>query len=432
LRRRVNGGKALLIDGPARVHLLSGAAEVLGAEVKPEMSIVIRQGKRLPFEARPEFEAEIFMGEQASCTEINASAIPNSWRETVASILSEKSRTTVLMLGGVDSGKTGFCIYLANSALKANQEVAVIDSDLGQSDLGPPGTIGLCFIKKPFTDLFRLFPDDSVFIGVTSPSWAVNNVLDAVQKLKAEALKRNVDLLIINTDGWIDREDAVKYKVRLVETINPDYIVAIRTGDELNPLISSLKERNVILVDTPENIKKRDRETRRLLRGFAYKKHLRGSKIRTFPLSWVKVEGSLNLNAEKRDQLKDEIQGILKTEIVCCEETSHSIVLILGRKAEISEETMRIAEMKIGKRLIPLREGNERGLLVSLEDSTGKMLGTGTIHSIDFKNMIIKISTPVEKAVSKIRIGRIKLDSEGNEEEILFQSSKYALTGKDD
>jgi len=420
LRYRVSNGKTLLIDGPACVHLISGSAEVLGAEIKPEGRIIIRQGKRLPFEANPEFEAEVFMGEQASCKEINESAIPQSWRRTVTGILSEKKRATVLILGGVDSGKSSFSIYLINSALKANLRVAFIDCDLGQTDLGPPGTISLCFIKNPVTDLFKIFPDDSVFIGVTSPSGVINDVLNAAAKLKGEALTRDVDLLVINTDGWIDGDDAISYKVRLVETVNPECIVAIQSSDVLNPLLSKLNEKRIITIDQPGNIKRRDRDTRRLLREFSYKKHLRGSKIRVFPFSWIYIEGYLRLNSKGGDQLRERMREILKTEILGCGETHKSIVVVLRKDAGLDEKAVKRAEAETGKRIILLREGDERGLLTSLESSSGKMLGIGTIHCIDYNNMAIKICTPVNEAVSKIKVGRIKLDSEGNEEGILF------------
>jgi len=421
LRCKIGRGKTLLVDGPARIKILSGMAEVLGAEIKPEMTVIIRRGKRLPFEAHPEFEAELFMGEKASYVETEIDAIPYSWRETAKNILSEKRSVTALILGGVDSGKTGFCIYLANSALKANREVAIIDCDLGQSDIGPPGTISLCFVQKPFTDLFTLFPDNSVFIGVTSPSRVVDEVLDAAGRLKAEALRKDGDLLVINTDGWIDGDDAIKYKVRLVETVNPDYIVAIQKSDELDPIVSSLGERNIVTVDSPENIKKRDRETRKLLREFAYKKHLKGSKIRCFPLSWVDVEGSLNLNGEKRTRLEEKLQNTLGAEILYYEETPQCLVLVLSNNVKLDEKAIKSVEMEIGKKLFVLREGDEKGLLVSLESSQGKMLGVGTIHSVDFRNMVIKICTPVEDTVSKIKVGQIKLDQEGNEKGMLFE-----------
>mgnify|MGYP000067652709 CR=1 FL=1 len=419
MRRKISG-KTLLIDGPACIQLLSGKAEVLGAEIIPETKIIIRKGKRLPIEAHPEFEAELFLGEEASCIETDVSATPPSWWKTVNEILSKEGKTITLILGGVDSGKTGFCVYLANSALKTNRKVSIIDCDLGQSDLGPPGTIGLCHVQKPFTDLFTLFPDDSIFIGITNPHGAVNKVLEAVKRLKEKAL-RNEDLLIVNTDGWIDGDDAVKYKLKLVEIINPDYIVAARIADEMDPIISSLEKGNVFIVDVPENIKKRNRETRRLLRGFAYKKHLRGSKIRSFPLKRVKIEGSLNLNSERKSQIKAKIEEILRTEILCFDETADSIVLVIEKKAKINEEAVKVAETKLNKRLFVLREGDEKGLLVSLEDRFGKMLGIGVIQSVDFRKMNIKICTPVNERVSLIRVSKIQLDSEGNEKRILFQ-----------
>ena len=250
----------------------------------------------------------------------------------------------------------------------------------------------------------------------------VDEVLNATIKLKAKALERREDgLIIINTDGWIDGDASVKYKVRLIEMVDPDYIVAIQTGGELDPIVSSVKERNIITVESPENIKRRDPKTRRLLRGFAYKKHLKGSKICSFPLSWIKVEGSLHLDSQKRDQLREKMQDVLKTEVLCCEETFNSIVLIIGKKAGLDEEAVKLAEMKMGKKIIVLQKGDEKGLLVSLEGPSGNMLGIGTIYSVDFRNRIIKIRTPVNKPVSKIKIGRIKLDPEGNEMGVLFE-----------
>ena len=78
--------------------------------------------------------------------------------------------------------------------------------------------------------------------------------------------------------------------------------------------------------------------------------------------------------------------------------------------------------MELDKKVLVLKEGDEKGLLVSLESPSGKMLGIGTIYSVDFRNMIIKICTPVNGAVSKIKVGRIKLDRDGNEKGILFES----------
>jgi len=422
LRCTVEKGKTLLVDGPACVKIISGVAEVLGAEVKSEMRIVIRQGKRLPFEAVSSFEAELSMGEGASCAERETPAIPTSWRRAAETILSAEEKNTVLILGGVDSGKNGFCIYLANSALRKNRRVAVIDCDLGQSDLGPPGTVNLCFIEKPFTDLFTLFPDYSIFIGVTSPSMVVDEVLDATSRLKVESSRlRDADLIIINTDGWIMGDLAVKYKARLIEAVNPDFVVAIHTGNELNPIISMIGERHVLSVEAPRDVRRRDQRIRRILRGSAYKKHLKEAKIRLFHLDGIRVEGALNLN-DKGREFADKIEGILRSEVLHCEERSNSILLIVQRRDLLDWKNVKAAEMETGKRIILLQKGDERGLLASLEDPAGRMLGIGMIHDIDFRNRSVRMYTPVSGEVSRIKIGWIRLDSEGNERGLLLEA----------
>ena len=421
MKRRVNERKALLIDGPASIYLISGKAEVLGAEIKPEMKVVVRRGKRIPFEALSECEAEIYVSEDGSCIEVDAPAIPSSWRAAVEEILSKKDNRSILIMGGVDSGKTSFSVYLANSALRRGWRIAVLDCDLGQSDLGPPGTISLCFVDKQFTDLFTLFPDESVFIGITSPSGVVDKVVKAAAKLKNVASSSGKNLLITNTDGWIEGEDAVEYKVKLIEALDPDCIVAIQAGGELEPIISSAGKRRVISVEPPEKARRRDQETRRLLRGFAYKKHLKGSRTRTFPLKWIQVEGSLNLNSQVAERLRERIEKILGEEILYCEEKLRFIVIVTERNTHLDMERLRTAEAEIGKKIIALQKGDEKGILVSLEDRNEKMLGIGTIESIDFRNGVVKVRTPVDKPVSKIKVGRIRLDPEGNEKEVFFR-----------
>jgi len=419
MKRRVGERKILLIDGPASVYLISGKAEILGAEMKSGMKVVVRRGKRMPFEALSECEAEVCISEGGSYIETNTPAIPSSWRAAVQEILSEKNIKSVLILGGIDSGKTSFSVYLANVALRKGWKISILDCDLGQSDLGPPGTIGLSFVNKPFTDLFTLFPDESIFVGVTSPSEVTDEVIKAAVKLKNVAFSNGKYLLITNTDGWVEGEDAVEYKVKLIEALNPDYIVAIQASGELEPIISSVEERTVISVKPPEKTRRRDKETRRFLRGFAYKKHLKGSRTRIFPLKWIQVEGSINLSSRVTEHLKERIEEILGEEILYCEEKSECLLIVTEKDTCLDVERLKMTEAEIGKKIIALQKGNEKGILVSLEDKDGKVLGIGTIESIDFRNKVIKIRTPVNKPVSRIKLGRIRLDSKGNEKEIL-------------
>ncbi|GAG69828.1 unnamed protein product, partial [marine sediment metagenome] len=69
----------------------------------------------------------------------------NSTQELLE-ILSNK-KGIIFLLGQTDTGKTTFAKELIKRYLEKNKKVAFIDSDVGQSTIGPPTTIGLKLIK---------------------------------------------------------------------------------------------------------------------------------------------------------------------------------------------------------------------------------------------------------------------------------------------
>jgi len=128
MNQTIEQGKTLLVDGPASVNFISGYVEVLGAPLKLGEKIVIRDAKRMPFEVKKKAEFSIKLGEGAGMEEIEGSTIPQSWRDAAEKLLTfEKSPFTVMILGKVDAGKSGFCMFLANMALRNKLKVAIVD-----------------------------------------------------------------------------------------------------------------------------------------------------------------------------------------------------------------------------------------------------------------------------------------------------------------
>jgi polynucleotide 5'-hydroxyl-kinase GRC3/NOL9 len=419
-------GKTLLVDGPARVHLRSGKVSVLGAQVKVGEQIVVRRGKCMPILGLVNCKVELILGESASHTINSENTIPSSWLQASEKILTHKEPTAVLVIGSVDCGKTGFCTFLANLAFEKKTKIAIIDGDMGQSDIGPPGTISLCMFNEPVIDLFKLRSEELRFIGVTSPSGKINAVLDAVGYLKQRAVEQSADFIIINTDGWVEGDAAAEYKVGLIESVAPDIIVAVQCEDELSPILNALKKFQVMVVQSPQIIKKRDQETRKLLRESAYKKYLKDVKVRSFPLSWVAVEGDLKFNGNNGSPLKKQIENIIGKEVLFCQEGPDRITIMLGKKLSMKEEDTKKLESELSKHVLWLRWGDEEGLLVALEDGNGKVLGLGTIGTIDFDKGTIALNTSVEESVSKILVGQIRLDAEGHEIGLVFENSGFS------
>ena len=417
MNKIVEAGKTLLVDGPASLNLMSGYVEVLGAPLKPGKRIVIRDAKQMPFEVKKKAEFNIMLGESAGTEEIEGSTIPQSWKNSAEKILGLKKKLlTVMILGKADVGKSGYCTFLANMALKNRLKVAVVDGDLGQSDVGPPASIGFGRIKRPIKDLFEVNAEGVYFIGVTTPSGVMEKVIDSLAMMKREAQERtDAGFLIVNTDGWVEGEDAAKYKLALTEHVNPDIVVGIQQQDELTNILSNLKT-ETITVETPQAIKQRDREKRKVLRELGYKKYLKGAKVLTFPLSWMRIEGvPLGTGVSPRKLQMNKIQDLLGLSPLHSEETSTTILLVLGTQQWVHRDRIKAIEENFGKKVRVIREGDEEGLLVSLQNIDGNFSGIGILHGIDYQRKTMKVYTPAKGKVSAISVGQIKLDKDCRE-----------------
>ncbi len=416
MKHIVKARKTLLVDGPASVGLLSGQTSILGAPFRIGEKIIIRDGKRVPFGMKKQASFDLMLGEGASFKELDGDPIPTSWKNAAKEVLSLKEPVTVLVMGGVDSGKTSFCTFLANDALTKKWKTGIIDADLGQSDVGPPSTIGFNFIKEPVKDLFEIKAEDAYFVGLTSPSGAVNKVIEGLNELKNRVMAKDVDFLVINTDGWVDGEAAARYKIQLEKTVSPSVVVGIQQEDELAPILTALKESKVVSIDSPQSVQRRNREKRKILRELSYKKYLKQAKVHSFALNRIKVANSLLTTGSPVPlERMEKIKNLLGTRPIYSEETITTIFIVLRRNQSITEEQIKEVEERLGKRGKVIQEGEEEGLLVGLQDERGKFLGIGILYGVDYKRRVLKIYTPINENVSKICFGQIKLDKNGRE-----------------
>ena len=112
----------------------------------------------------------------------------------------------IMVLGASDAGKSSFCTYLLNKLVEGNRKVAVLDGDLGQSDIGPSATVGYAVAPKPVTELGNLRLQNGFFVGVTSPVNAIAKTIQGLTAMMKRASQKQADYIIINTDGFISGE----------------------------------------------------------------------------------------------------------------------------------------------------------------------------------------------------------------------------------
>lgn len=426
MNRIVKKGTTLLVDGPASVTVTSGRAEIFGSLIVETAKVVIREGKRLPFAVEEAATFDISLGDAASIEEIQGNTIPISWHKASNEFLDLPARpNTAMILGAVDSGKTSFCTYLTNRLLREKRKVAVLDGDVGQSDIGPPSTVAYALVSRPITDLFSLRAKNAVFIGETSPSKATGKIIEALVSLKKQLLNSDAESVVINTDGWTEAECAINYKIQLIEKLNPDVIFCLQQKDELAPLISSLQKFRTAIVESPSTRRERDFEKRKNLRELGYIKYLRNPKVQSLSLSWLKVEGNelfdickTRMSARQARKIH-ELLGMRPLHI---SEVGDKVCVVIGRKRWIDADNIKKVENYTKKRVSVARKGEEEGLLAGIYDLNRNFLGVGILQEIDYLRKTVKISTPVAEDICILALGSVKLDKNMREVPITEQN----------
>jgi polynucleotide 5'-kinase involved in rRNA processing len=162
--------------------------------------------------------------------------------ETLIARVVEKGGTAVA-LGGMDSGKTTFCKMVAAVAVRVGRTVAYVDTDIGQTTVGPPTTIGLKYIREDADlsadSLSR--PDQIYFVGDTSPQGHLLPLVVGSSKLAEEARRNGAEVVLVDTTGLIGGTLGQILKFHKLEALRPDWVVGFQRGEELDPILGIVR-----------------------------------------------------------------------------------------------------------------------------------------------------------------------------------------------
>ena len=76
--------------------------------------------------------------------------------------------SSVMFVGGMDTGKTTLAMQCARAAVADGRSVGYVDADLNNSIIGPPACVGLKYFRSP-DDFDRLDQADALhFVGAIS------------------------------------------------------------------------------------------------------------------------------------------------------------------------------------------------------------------------------------------------------------------------
>jgi polynucleotide 5'-hydroxyl-kinase GRC3/NOL9 len=257
-----------------------------------------------------------------------------------------------LVIGAGDTGKSTLVACLASALAAAGHTVAVVDADLGQSDVGPPTTVGLGRVRAP---LERLEEADVVgleFLGVTSPARCMRETAAATARLVARALDDGCDRVLVDTSGLVAGDFGRALKRIKIDRVRPDVLIALQRADECEPILGHYADGPVRIVRLPALATTRRSPAERARR--------------------------------RRHALDAHLAGATPVTV------------------DVSRIAMRPAPPTRGLAVIEVD-----GVLVGLDDAQGRTRGLGWVSAVDAAKARLTVETTVDAdAIAAVAIGR--------------------------
>lgn len=327
MRYLLGRGRTLIVRGPASLQLLGGQATTLGAPLESR-KVVIRKEKQLPIETTSEADLDVVMNESGSMHEVDGSTIPRSWHSALNALI-EMEQGKVVIVGAQDAGKSTLCTFLANGLLKDGVVPRLVDADIGQADIGPPTTLGNAIVPMYISSLLDLSPLAMIFIGDTSPNRVQSKLIEGIRRLSNTGKQA---LTIINTDGWVLDPEALTYKVELIKTVQPDLVLGITAGQELESILSGTSAMSM-RIEAPTSILPRSQSDRRQIRTAGYRRFLEGGKTMKYLLRETKLKIPNHLQSVPISELRNLIVGLLDAQ---------GYLLQIGILQSLDQESFRV------------------------------------------------------------------------------------------
>ncbi|MGQ9609003.1 MAG: Clp1/GlmU family protein [bacterium] len=317
----------------------------------------------------------------------------------------------VMVIGHVDTGKSTFCCQLASAALEHGLKVGIVDSDVGQSWIGPPTTIGMKIVEKePFS---TLFPDSFYFVGSITPEKHLLQMIVGSKCMVEKAISLGADLVIIDTTGLVNGRIGRALKQNKIDIIKPDHLVCFQRNSELETLLKGVESccNRVYRLEPSRFVEKKSQEYRSKYRQEQFNKYFSESETQCISFSELHGQRETFLNGRKANEAeKENISKIINKDILYAEWSYRGLFIVIDDYINWEEMKCLCSSLKIDE-LILKRPSDFTQMLVALLDSHGNTLCLGIIEEVDFFECIftIRFKKDFAKASKIIQFSNFKM-----------------------
>lgn len=319
----------------------------------------------------------------------------------------------ILVLGALDAGKTTFCQYLIEVAINRGLKSALIDTDIGQSTIGPPTTIGMKLLLSSDDSPGQHLDgnaDSLYYVGAITPVRNLLPVLTGTRLMVDAAREASSEFVVIDTTGYIHENAAVMLKQQKIDIVRPHHIVCIGRSREMEKITASYKMMDWLKIHylsihkmALKKIRQRRQENRRT----KFKTYFENTVIQNITFSEVCSARTPFFKGRIANQKEaDTLMQLTEEDILYAEWGHRELALITSRRLT-SNTIMKIKDYLSLKNVFTESATYFHQRNVGLVDKSGITIGIGIIESVDFQNQELRIRchTGILKKTAVIQFG---------------------------
>ncbi len=208
----------------------------------------------------------------------------------------EEEKGIAILLGASDTGKSTLAKFLISHLCQRGLKAGFVDADIGQSFLGPPGTIGLSIFKSDPDWKIILSPPEIFFVGSTTPEGHFPIHLKGIKRMVDKASSYSPDLILVDTTGFVLGEAGKELKRREIELISPRHILALQKDDEIKPILEQYEEDpryKIYRLPLSEEVRLKSPGERRIYRADRFRNYFKYASTQELLIERVQIEGEV-------------------------------------------------------------------------------------------------------------------------------------------
>src|SRR5215831_11150704 len=252
-----------------------------------------------------------------------------SWEGAVARAAEAR---VMLVVGETDTGKTSFTTYLATTLLERGLSVGVVDADLGQSDIGPPTTVGLGRVRLPVERLEDAEVVGLYFVGSTSPQGHLLPTVIGTRAMVQKAQRLGFDRVIVDTSGLVQGDLGRLLKQHKIDVVEPDLVLVLQRNGECEHILRPYAggDRPCVLRLAPAGgSRRRSQEERRQHRERSLQAYLSGARPVSLDLGRVVLrQPALYVGQPLPPRQAEDLAALLDDMVLWAERRGSELVVV--------------------------------------------------------------------------------------------------------